>query len=64
MSSNRGIPPANAVIQIQGRTVGPMLLPAKDPELFIEQFNQTYRSIGLRITRLGTIESFDVKEPS
>ncbi|TWT93559.1 hypothetical protein [Neorhodopirellula pilleata] len=55
MSSHRPTMPCDAVIVRQDRPVGAMLLPIVDSESFVEEFNRTYASIGLRISVTGQV---------
>ncbi|MCM2371528.1 hypothetical protein [Aporhodopirellula aestuarii] len=50
MSSNRQPMPSHAIVTHSGRPVGPMMLPANNGDSFVEEFNRTYRSIGLTVT--------------
>ncbi len=50
MSSNRPPMPCQATVSQRHRPVGPLLLPDVAPESFVEEFNRTYRSIGLTVT--------------
>ncbi|MFG0289231.1 MAG: hypothetical protein ACF8CQ_13720 [Rhodopirellula sp. JB044] len=50
MSSNRPPNPSHAIVTHSGRAVGPMMMPEQNGESFVEEFNRTYRSIGLSVT--------------
>ena len=56
-SSHRSTHPCEAVLHrddTSGFTiVGPMRLPTKNPSSFVEEFNRTYKSIGLAIKTLS-----------
>ncbi|SMP57159.1 hypothetical protein SAMN06265222_105269 [Neorhodopirellula lusitana] len=49
MSSNRFAGPSEAVVTRDDQMVGAMLLPQRDGQSFVEEFNRTYRSIGLSV---------------
>lgn len=51
MSSNRGTTPTSAVLRSGEKIVGPMLIPDAQPDEFIDEFNVTYRSLGLSVQR-------------
>jgi len=55
MSSNRVATPCDAVVTHGDRLVGPLVMPMSNAEMFVEEFNRTYRAIGLtvRITESG-----------
>ncbi len=42
--------PSHAIVTHSGRPVGPMTMPDQNGESFVEEFNRTYRSIGLSVT--------------
>lgn len=48
-SSNRAAVPCDAVVTDAGQPTGPVRLPDQDPDLFIEQFNRTYHTLGISI---------------
>lgn len=49
-SSPGSMPPAyEAILQRNGRVTGPIRLPEKEVEHFLEQFHRTYRSLGISI---------------
>ncbi|TWT64573.1 hypothetical protein [Allorhodopirellula solitaria] len=50
MSSPRAAIDSAAVVCHGPRAVGPMVVPPTDSESFVEEFNRTYRSIGLTVT--------------
>jgi len=50
MSSNRPPMPSEAVIHQGDRPIGPLVMPLTGEEAFVEEFNRTYRSIGLTVT--------------
>jgi len=54
MSTPRSPLPSDAVVCHGERPVGALLLPEVDPEDFVREFNQTYRSIGLSIKLTNT----------
>ncbi len=49
MSSPSRPLPCDAVVCSSGAATGPIRLPEKDSQLFIEAFNRLYRSAGLSI---------------
>ena len=48
-SSNRGPLPCGGVLFLNDVPSGPIMLPEKHPDRFVQQFNQQYRSAGMRI---------------
>lgn len=50
MSSNRAPMSSQAVVRQAGRPIGPLLMPEANEASFVEEFNRTYRSIGLTVT--------------
>ena len=56
MSSNRAIGTCDAVLHRQDRLVGPIALPHKDVQSFVQDFNATYQSIGLSIEAIATTD--------
>tara|TARA_R110002049_G_scaffold285698_4_gene467146 strand:- start:336327 stop:336533 length:207 start_codon:yes stop_codon:yes gene_type:complete len=48
-SSPRAAPEFEAVLVVDRNVTGPVMLPEKDPEAFVDQFNTIYRSVGMSI---------------
>ncbi|QDS95303.1 hypothetical protein FF011L_40960 [Roseimaritima multifibrata] len=57
MSSPRKTKPCDAIIVPHTAPSGPLLLPRKNQEDFIRQFNRTYASIGMRAEEIPTTET-------
>lgn len=55
MSSNRLAIPSDAIVMRQDEPVGAVLLPSVEIESFVEEFNRTYESIGMRLSVNGTV---------
>lgn len=49
MSSPRSPMHTDGVIVHEGRPVGPLRLPLKSTDTFVEEFNDRYQSVGLQI---------------
>ncbi|MEM9585710.1 MAG: hypothetical protein AAGA03_00390 [Planctomycetota bacterium] len=61
MSSPRKWIPGDAIVMQANQPVGPLLMPSADPVSFVDEFNRTYQSIGLKL-RLS--ENTDQQEPA
>ena len=48
MSSPRSVEPADGWVQARPGTIGPMRMPAAEVDAFVEEFNRTYQSLGMR----------------
>lgn len=57
MSSPRAASPSDAVIVRTDRPVGAVLLPEVEPDSFVEEFNRTYASIGLILSKIDGLRS-------
>ncbi len=66
-SSHRKVRPCDATVRRDGATVGPMRLPMKRANEFVEEFNDTYQMAGLRIVPLtmqATVQTNPESGPS
>lgn len=61
-SSGRTAVPVNAVLYQQDRATGGMVLPERDSDAFVAEFNRTYRSIGLVLVD-GVVIKLPTAEP-
>ena len=57
MSSPRAAATSDAVVIRADRPVGAVLLPEFEPEAFVEEFNRTYASIGLVLSKIDGLRS-------
>lgn len=55
-SSNRALIPGDAAIYRNNHPIGPIRLPRKEPQSFVEQFNRLYQGTGIEIILVETPE--------